>query len=297
MDRPESSSKFNIEGQESAFVESPSQNHSARARKPRGSRGGDQTSTAVSGNAGAARSERKQDNGIVDPDAAGWAHRESYPEGRLGAEAAARIRAAKASLRSVSRAFGRHACAIGRSEESLRRALGRSYALGQSFRDQPELINGLLEDKRIKITKPIRENVFLAVLRVANPGAAPDTVTRWAGALACAAANNCTTENIPAFVRATGIREAADRWAEIRRAARPRPGKPAAPKPDPVETLRQHSLGVRLTGDLPVPEGIEGPFILVVEPSADGVVALGTVIEPRLVSTAVRRAAPVDGTA
>jgi len=222
--------------------------------------------------------------------AAGWAFREAYPEGVLSEEAVAHVRAAKASLKPVAAAFKRHGASTERAEESVRRALARSYACAEALRDQPRVVNILLEEKRIKRTKPVRDNRFLAIIKIANPETAPDTVSRWASALAYAAASGCVEEDLPGFLRKTGIREAADRWVEIRRAAKP-PSTKTVAKADPMENLRKNSPGIELPCDLLSPAASRGPFLVIADRIDNHLVALATITDTRIVETAIRHAA------
>lgn len=221
-------------------------------------------------------------------DAASWDFREAFPEGVLNKEAVARIRAAKASLKPVAAAFKRHGASTIRAEEVMRRALARSYACAEALRDHPRVMNILLEEKRIKRTKPVRDNRFLAIIKIANPEAAPDTVSRWAGALACAVANNCTPELVPTFLQKMGIREAADRWAEIRRVSRPFSRKPTAPKQHPIDALRATSLGISLPAAFPLPSDNHGLLLLVVECTDEAMVAHGASNNPVLLDKAIK---------
>ena len=88
----------------------------------------------------------------------------------------------------------------------------------------------------------VRQNVFLAVLKLANPKAAPDTLTRWAGALAFAAANGCQPEGVPAFLRTTGIRERYTQPASAFGAIRRRVNRARRTVGEPVIRFRVHDL-------------------------------------------------------
>jgi hypothetical protein len=234
----------------------------------------------------------------IDPAAAAWNHGDEFAEGVLEEEAIAKIRDAKAALRPVAKAFRRYGQAIGRSQESLRQALARSFAWALEMRDRPEVINALLTEKRIKSSKPLRENVFLAAVRLANPGEPLDAQTRWAGALAYGAANGCNAGTIVDFLRGNGIREAADAWTECRRAGKRNADRPKPAKPRPLDLLRFSLIAVPLPADCPAPDGDEGPFLVVAERLPDGgLVAYAALADDRLVTMvtkAVLAAADTD---
>lgn len=225
----------------------------------------------------------------VDLAAAAWNHRSQFAEGRPGGEARARMTAANAALRPIASAFERHEESIGRSQKSLRKALARSYGWALEMRDQPEVINALLAEKRIRNAKPLRDNVFLAAVKLANPGATPDGLTRWAGALAFAAVHRRKADDVAEFLHTVGIREAADGWTEIRRAGKPGKKRPHAPKPTPLDELRSSVVPVLLPDNCPGPGSEAGPFLLIAERTEDGrLVAYAALKDERMVMTAAK---------
>jgi len=267
----------------------PEPGHAGKGKKSRGWRPGSGATAECAEPAGRAEGEKTAVRVDADPVAAAqWAFRKAYPDGALDEDAAAHVRAARASLKPVAAAFKRHGASIMRSEDAMRRALAWSYGLAEALRDQPATVNALLEEKRIKATKPVRDNIFLATLKLVCPETAPDTANRWASALAYAAANGCAAEAVPQFLKKTGIREAADQWVEIRRAARPASIRAAKPEPDPIADLRERSYGVLLPGDLPMPQDPEGPFLVIAERTAEGVVVHAVIIETKLLLMAAR---------
>ncbi len=228
----------------------------------------------------------------LDPDAAAWAAQNEYPEGDLSPEARAEIRGALNAFRPIRAAVGRYRTAVGRGDESLRQLLARVFAWGAEHRARPELVNGLLERHRVKATAAVRGNIFLAALKLTHAEEKPDVISRWAASLAFCAARGCPAERVADFLKTHGVREAADSWKEIRNSAKPR--KPLAAPPDPIEALRAASVGLTILPDCPVRSDAEGPFILLVEPSADGLSVLGMVSEQRIISSAIRHALPVS---
>lgn len=226
-----------------------------------------------------------------DPAAAAWSHADEFAEGKFGEEAITSIREAKAALRPIARAFDRHGQAIGRSQESLRRALARSFAWALEMRDRPEVINALLADRRIKNTKPLRDNLFLAAVRLASPDEPLDSQTRWAGALAFGAASGFSPDTISGFLRDNGIREAADAWTELRRAGKRNTDRPKSAKPHLLDQLRSTLSPVPLPADCPAPDFGEGPFLIIAEKTADGgLVAYAALADDRLVTMAAKAA-------
>lgn len=226
-----------------------------------------------------------------DPVTAAWSHGDEFAEGALDEEAIAKVRDAKAVLRLVARAFQRHGQAIGRSQESLRQALARSLAWALEMRDRPEVINAMLVERRIKNSKPLRENVFLAAVRLASPDDPLDAQTRWAGALAYGAASGCNAGTIVGFLRDNGIREAADAWTESRRAGTRNADRPKPAKPHPLDLLRSSLIAVPLPADCPAPGTEEGPFLVVAERMPDGgLVAYAALADNRLVTMAAKAA-------
>lgn len=229
------------------------------------------------------------DAATVNADAAAWDAKREFPEGDLDAEARKQIREAIASLKPVKAAIHGYETSLGRSEDALRRVLAKIYRWGIEYRDQPEVVNGLLEKHRIKPTAPVRANVFLALSKVTRPHETADTHSRQAGALGYLAAQGCTVDEVPAFLKTHGIRECADAWTEIRKRAKRTAARPQ--KPDPIDVLRAGASAVVLPDDTPTPADHDGPFLVIAERSADGLIALGSVSEPRIVAGAVKRAA------
>jgi hypothetical protein len=269
----------------------PEPGHAGKGNKSRGWRPGSGATAESAEPAGRAEGEKTAVRVDADPVAAAqWAFRKAYPGGALDEDAAAHVRAAHASIKPVATAFRRHGSSIVRSEEAMRRALARSYQVAEALRDQPAVLNALLEERRIKATKPIRDNIFLATLRLVCPEVAPDTANRWASALAYAAANNCSFETVPEFLRNTGIREAADSWAELRRAAKS-PSRKTVAKADPMERLRENSSDIELPDDLLDPSTSCGPFLVIGDRIHNRLVALATITDSRIVEAAIRHAA------
>lgn len=224
----------------------------------------------------------------IDPAAASWNHRGGLAEGLLGDVDLDRIRGAKAGLRAAVRAFARHEGSIGRSQESLRKALARSYGWGLQMRDQPDVINALLAEKRIRNTKPVRDNLFLAAVKLASPGETADAQTRWAGALAFAAVHQRKSDDVAEFLRTTGIREAADGWTEIRRAGKPKKA-PSGAKPDPLDVLRSTLRPISLPDNCPSPGSDVGPFLLIAERAEDGrLIGYAALRDERLTTAAAK---------
>jgi hypothetical protein len=279
-----------LDGDKEASADpAPEPGHAGKGKKSRSRRPGSGASAESAEPSGRAEGEKTAVRVDADPTAAAsWAFRKAYPEGALDEGAAAHVRAARASLKPVAAAFKRHGASIMRSEDAMRRALAWSYGLAEALRDQPATVNALLEEKRIKATKPVRDNIFLATLKLVCPEAPPDTANRWASALAYAAANGCVADDLPAFLRKTGIREAADRWGEMRRAAKPVAEKPPRAESD-VEILRGNSLGISLPHDFATPS--RGLFLLIAESREGGAVGHALVTDKFLVARAVRHSA------
>ena len=260
----------------------PSQAHNGR--QPRGQKNPATEAETLPGNDNSTRESS------INSGAANWDHREAYPEGGLSEEARAAIRAAKTALRPVSRAYGRHEHALDRSQASLCKALARTFAWGLEHKDSPEVINELLTKHRIKITKPVRDNVYLAAIKLANPDATADALTRWSGALAYCAAAGCPADRVETYLSENGIRESADKWSEIRRSGKGNARKKREPKIDPLEELRKHSLGISLPTDIPLAEDAAGPLLLVADKAEHGLIVHACVTDESLIKSAIRNA-------
>lgn len=228
----------------------------------------------------------------ADIDALAWNAGSEFPEGELDGAARAAVRDAKGALRPVRTAFRQHDVLENRSHTALYRALGKVAECAWRLRHRPEALNVLLAERRIKANQAMRENVCFAVLKAAGLEVEPSDLTRWSAATAYFLAQGLPPGEIPGRLAETGLRNAADAWADLRakaRSSKPKPAKP--PRPDPVDQLKAAVDAVVLPDPAPrPPEGTEGPFLVIAEWSSDGIVALGTVTDPRIVADAIRRA-------
>ncbi len=221
-----------------------------------------------------------------DPAIAAWAAGKEFPEGELSEEASDEVGRAWLALRTARAAFRRHERAIGRSSASLRFALACAFAWAKTMQEKPEVLRATLERARIKATKPVRENVFLATIKLAHPQESADSHSRWAHALAWCAAQGCTALEVPEVLERTGIREAADAWQKQRAASKK---KDQTAKPDPIELVRSTFSKVSLAETCPKPCE-DGPFLIVAETIKGKVVAYAHLADEKLVAAAFRRA-------
>lgn len=270
---------------ETTGSESPSAGKKARRKKPRAKpKPVAEPEAGTPGHVGDGEPEQRDD----DPAAAAWDHKNEFAEGTLGNDAREKVRTATHALRPIMRAFERHELSIGRSQESLRKALARTYVWATALRGEPEVINALLAERRIRNSKPLRDNVFLAAVRLACPAEAVDTVTRWAGALAFGAASGCAPEEIAKFLRNRGIREAADGWTELRRSGKRQGDRPKAAKPHPFDLMRSTLRAFALPDDPVLADVGNGPFLIIAERRQDGVVGYAALKDERLTRMAAK---------
>lgn len=219
-----------------------------------------------------------------------WNTRARIPDGQLDLQDRERLREQKKRARTVSRAFARSETTLGRSHDQVRKALAALYLFALELRDHPELVREIMRERRISATPAVRRNIFLAATKICLTQTAADTQNRYAGALAYCADQGRKSDEVPAFLKETGIRASADAWKEIRLSKRTETKKQQPPKPDPIADLRARSVAIPLPKDCPAPGKVNQPFLLVAEHTDGGVVAYQAVSDARVVLTAIRTA-------